>query len=121
METSRYTRYSTTRFPKQKRTIRLQGSFEDRNKWIRCWNCGFIVNTERDLGDPEHAGTYQTDVNVDSPNPMGSGTDPIITIEGLNTIGLIENGKDGEPITDYYTPRNPLVNRGCPFCGTNNL
>ncbi len=121
MERGRYTKYSQMRLPRRKRRIPVPGSFEDTNKYIRCWNCGFIVNVDRDLGDSERTGNYETDVIIPAQPPEGSGS-TTITIDQLNMVGLIiENGLDGNAITDYYTPRNALVSRGCKFCGVTNL
>jgi hypothetical protein len=122
LERGRYTTYATRKLSGRKRTIQLSGSFDDHGKYIRCWNCGFIVNVDRDLGDPERSGNYQTDVIIASQSPTGSGTTPICTIDKLGSaVVLIENGADGDPITDYYTPRLPEVARGCPLCGCTNL
>jgi len=122
LERGRYTNYSTTRTPHRKRTIRVSGSFEDRNKYIRCWNCGFIVDTERDLGDSERSGNYETDAVVYAQPLNFGGTNPISSMDRLDTIGtIIKNGPDGNPITDYYTPRLPEVAKGCPLCGCTNL
>ncbi len=46
----------------------------------------------------------------------------ILTQDGLDTVGtIIENGLDGEPITDYYTPRICKPLKGCALCGVVNL
>lgn len=46
----------------------------------------------------------------------------ILTQDGLDTVGtMIENGPDGNPITDYYTPRICKPLNGCPFCNVVNL
>lgn len=45
-----------------------------------------------------------------------------LTMEELDTVGtMIENGPDGNPITDYYTPRICKPLKGCPQCGVVNL
>lgn len=122
MDKGRYTAYSTTRLPKRKRTIALPGSFEDSGKWVRCWNCGFIVNVDRDLGNQESAGNYETDFYFEAVSPAGSGESPIIVMDTLDQVGpCIVNGLDGDPVTDYYTPRMPQVSKGCPLCGCANL
>jgi hypothetical protein len=122
LEKGRYTTYSKMRLPKKRRRIVLQGSFEDTNKHIRCWNCGFIVDTERDMGDPGRTGNYETDMVVSTQPRTGSGLDTNIYGDTLNMVGtLIANGPDGNPVTDYYSPRIPQVSRGCPLCGVSNL
>lgn len=122
MERGRYTAYSKMRIPKRKRRINLSGSFEDKGKWIRCWNCGFIVNLDRDLGDPERSGNYQTDAIVQSQTLAMGGSSTISSLDTLSMIGtIIENDAAGNPITDYYTARMPEVAKGCSFCGCTNL
>lgn len=122
MERGRYTNYSKTRLPRRRRSKQLSGSFEDHGKWIRCWNCGFIINLDRDLGDPERSGNYQTEVIIPSPSPAGSGTTPLSMFDSLSMIGnMIGLDNTGSAITDYYTPRNSEVAKGCPLCGTNNF
>jgi len=122
LEKGRYTVYQERKYPTRKRRINVPGSFEDKGKYIRCWNCGFIVDLDRDLGDPNRSGNYETDTIIESQPQTGSGSDTILGMDTLSMIGvLILNGLDGNPITDYYTPRIPLVSKGCPLCGCENL
>lgn len=122
MERGRYTSYSQRQTPHRKRTIHLSGSFEDRGKWIRCWNCGFIVNVDRDLGDPEQSGVEITDAIVQAQTLEMGGTAPNCSMDNLDMVGiLIKQDASGTAITDYYTPRLASGGRGCPFCSTNNL
>lgn len=116
MESSRLTTYHKTTYPHRKRTIRLRGSFEDNGKYIRCWNCHFIVNVDRDLGDPERSGNYETDAYVYADPLVTGGTSPVSLMEEVSTIGTII-----DPNATYYTPRLPQVSKGCPFCGCTNL
>ena len=53
------------RLRKEKRTIPIRGIWEDKGKYFRCWNCGFVCDSQRDsLGD--HGGvTTGTYVDVD--------------------------------------------------------
>jgi len=100
----------------------LSGSFEDKNKYIRCHNCGFTVNTERDLGDSGTSGNYETDALVYSQSLVMGGDSTIMIMDRLGMAGtLILNDANGNSVTDYYTPRLPQVNKGCPFCGCTNL
>jgi hypothetical protein len=122
VEQGRYTRYSKSKLPKRKRTIRVPGSFEERNKYVRCWNCGYIVNTERDLGSSDRDGNYSEDFPVYGVAVANSGNSPLLGLDTLNNIGIIlQNGADATADTDYYTPRMPKVSHGCPFCGVTNL
>jgi len=122
LETSRYTNYSQRKTPHRKRRINVPGSFEDKNKYIRCWNCGFIVNTDRDLGDPERSGNYETDAVVNAQTLVMGGTNPDCSMDTLSMVGtLILNDAAGDAITDYYTPRLAEVSKGCPFCGVSSF
>lgn len=122
MERGRYTHYSQRTTPTRRRITRLKGSFEDSNKYIRCPNCGFIVNTERDIGDNATSGNYETDAYVYSQPIQLGGTSAIISLDRINsTMSLIEYDANGDEITDFYTPRLPQVNKGCAFCGCGNL
>lgn len=122
MERGRYTHYSTHRTPKRARRISIPGSFEDKGKYLRCWNCGFIVDVDRDCGDSERSGNYETDFTIEAGPLKGSGSTPYMELDGLNMIGtMIINGPNGDPITDYYTPRLPQSSRGCKFCGVTNF
>lgn len=122
MEKGRYTVYQKMRLPQRRRGAVLQGSFEDKGRYIRCGNCGFILDTQRDLGNGESAGNYETDMVVEAQPPAGSGAEPILCMDTLGMVGpIIENGPDGDPVTDSYSPRVPQVARGCPLCGASNL
>uniref|UniRef100_A0A6M3JL02 Uncharacterized protein n=1 Tax=viral metagenome TaxID=1070528 RepID=A0A6M3JL02_9ZZZZ len=122
MEQGKYTRYSQSTLPKRKRTVRVPGSFEDKNKYLRCWNCGFVVNTERDLGSSDRDGNYQEDFAVVGQSVTGSGDSIVLGMDTLDMVGIIlKNGADGDPITEYYTPRVAKVSHGCALCGVTSF
>jgi hypothetical protein len=125
MEQSRFYQYSTTRIPKRKRTVRLQGSFDDRGKYIRCWQCGFIVDTQRDLGNPGKTGGYVDEAEYSETEIRMSGNNKLyLDANGYNQFGvgpLIKLKPDGTAITDYYVPKISRVSMGCPLCGVTNL
>jgi hypothetical protein len=108
--------------PKRRRRITLRGSFEDKGKYIRCWNCGVTLNVDRDLGNPERSGNYETDAYVYAQTLNYGGKNPISTLDELGAIGVVlELDHNSDEITDYYTPRLPQVAQGCWFCGCTNL
>ncbi len=120
--TSRYRRYHESILPKKKRRIKVWGVDEDTGKFIRCWNCGFIVNTERDLGDPENSGIVLQDVVIpDLPPPHMEGVDDTqytqMTLDTLDQIGTMVDPN----VKAYYTPRASISIRGCSLCGCTNL
>lgn len=57
------------------------------SRWIRCWQCGFPVDTERDL--------------------TGSQRDGVTVVSKTQSA----TGQDDETVSD------PEIRHGCPFCG----
>jgi hypothetical protein len=104
-----------------KRTSRkMKGSHEDSGRWIKCWNCGFPIDLTKLHVSKQGDGKSYSDAKTPS-EPCGT-KDITLTIETVNMADvLIKTGADGNPITDYYTPRLCTVTSGCPCCGTHNL
>ncbi len=46
-EFHRQTKYSRSKLPRQKRTLRLYGEKDDTDILFRCWNCLFIVDSTK--------------------------------------------------------------------------
>lgn len=80
MSESRVRKYDRRRLPREKRAISIFGATayiegrvvkDQSNKFYRCWNCGFLCNTDRNkLGDG--VGYHITD-EVDSPAVLNKG------------------------------------------------
>jgi len=120
---NRYGTYKQSGTPRQKRTIRIPGSLEDSNKYYRCWNCGVICNIERetlDTGEHSTAGINVKDAPEISPSPVLSDDRLAMTIYLDDPFTILENGPDGNPITDYRHNQYPQSIGGCWFCGTKN-
>jgi len=65
-----------------------------------------------------------TDYPLENTEVRGSGDELniILSQDELDTVGtMIQNGLDGDPVTDYYTPRICKPLKGCPLCGVVNL
>jgi hypothetical protein len=120
---SRYIRTHRSPLPKKVRSKEVFGSFEDSGKYIRCWNCGFLVDTTRNISGRGSGKQYEDfSPSETEVNSSGDADKITLTIDTISMEGVIlENGADGNPITDYYTPRKVVVYGGCPFCGTKNL
>jgi hypothetical protein len=119
---SRYVRSGRKPLPRKPRSKYVPGSFEDSNKYVRCWNCGFII----DLSTVEATGN--TDGNVFTDFVIAQDTyeiqNPIMSELLVDMIGhesvLVNVDAQGLPIATY-TPRESIAYRGCPLCGTTNL
>jgi hypothetical protein len=103
----------------------MEGAFDDRNKWVRCWNCSHIVSLDKIGGDPERSGNaYYMDKVIPSQSPVMSG-DPLnagIMLRSLeSTFVLVELQADGITPVPTYKNTFTVALAGCPFCGTTNL
>ena len=105
----------------EKRVRWIDGSFEEHRKYVKCWNCGFIVDTTRDLGDPYVDGRYQVPLDYIVPETFG-GSD-IRQITGTARMGMRMVISETEPfvIPVSYIPMKAQVSKGCPCCGCANL
>ena len=119
---SRYIRTQRTKLPKHKQSRHLFGSFEDKNRWIKCWNCGFVIDTQR-LSKSDQMVFSVTDYPFENTDVALSDELSVkITMDEIDMVGtMLQNGPDGLPVTDYYTPRICKPAKGCPMCGTVNL
>jgi hypothetical protein len=117
---SRYIKTERHQLPKHKRSEKLYGSYEDSNKYIKCWNCGFILDITKVItGDG--SGIQLTDATPSYVSPVFGGSEGLITINEISAdyILLQEDG-GGNPLPTS-TPRLPQAVQGCSFCGCKNL
>lgn len=130
MSKSRYVKTTRWKLPRHRRSVRLPGAEEDRGRYLKCWNCGFIVDTKLGLASPGSRGLFYTD----SPNPTVATSMPgyqrnlIAHWKSPFFIGLLpRNGPDGTPSTflpdvlDATQITGEAVVGACPLCGTTNL
>lgn len=111
---------------KQSRTLPVKGRGEDKGKYFRCWNCGFVCAVDRDqLGDDEsRSGIVVEEVEI--ANSLGSqfGTDELDVEITLQSIGfhhevIPQASSDGENQVIRHDHKGTAAS-GCPFCGTLN-
>ncbi len=105
----------------RKRSSQVRGKFEDAGKYIKCWRCGFHIDTTRDS-----PGSGSNRFIPDPTSPKLSGDPLLVNIyfDNYDMVGSMQELDGGGNIkTDYYEPRKAIVGSGkvCPFCGTNNL
>lgn len=124
MTTSRHTVYSTRKLPHDKRVIKLYGEHEDKGVYYGCWNCGFVMDSDRDAygdGNSRHGITYsEYAIAVADRTHRGDLNSVTPSLDGaVHYQVAMENGADGNPqdVVHYY---KPVVGTGCPFCGTLN-
>lgn len=116
------------KLPKESRRIPLKGdkyrgNGEDHGRYYRCWNCGFVCDSDRDaLGDGNSGnGVTHIDYVINAQGGSGDPLTSLATLDGdVNHYHVaLEIGSDGEPKVirhDYQT----VINSGCPFCGSLN-
>jgi hypothetical protein len=74
---SRHRKYLKSASVRHKRRIKVWGVDEDTGRFIRCWRCGFIVDTTRALGNPDYTGVtlidaYAQVTNFNTANTSGT-------------------------------------------------
>jgi hypothetical protein len=137
MERSKYVQYERRRVLRHARSLSVQGSFEDRNKYFTCWWCGFEFKIDRDAnGNPEKDGLYYTVKIFPSEIPKFGFTsyaqdmtpdqialnlkctcDPY----GHSVVSLaVDNLGNAIPV-DTFNVMEALVSNGCPCCGCANI
>lgn len=98
--------------------------WEDEGRYFRCWNCGFVCDSQRDSlgGAEDRAGTNTEFAQTTLPDNrwidyFGTQVPAILRCRG-NTV-LMKLGPDGvatQPMLSY----SPTVEKYCPFCGSPN-
>ena len=127
-DNSRYRKYTKSTRIVRKRRIKVWGVDEDTGTYIRCYRCGFIINVDSNLGNPDYTGI----ILQDFPIPADGGGSSAPHMEGFNAAAYTMSTMDslssigtalaiGAHNTDFYTPRISIAAQGCPLCGLTNL
>ena len=124
-DTSRYRKYEQHKYVPRRRRIKVWGVDEDTGKWQRCWNCGFMVNVDRDMGNPDRSGIQLYDnphADVGGPPHQPGINDQLYVMATIDApTGLMGSTAVDPNVTSYYTPRESRAVAGCKFCGCTNL
>lgn len=105
---------------KDSRTIpvpghRDYGDGEDNGKWYRCWHCGFLCNVDRDeLGGPQDENQVSA-IAYTQTDQYGNTAYHCVGAAGADQTACEAAG--GIWSSTRY---KPVVESGCPFCGTLN-
>ena len=105
---------------KRSRTIPLKGNpvrgdGEDSGKYYKCWNCGWICNLDRDaLGDSESEANITPTVYTQLDQ---YGSEVYHCFGSAGSTQAICEAAGGEWTSTRY---KPVVNSGCPMCGSPN-
>jgi len=135
MNESRYRQYDTRRLPREKRIIRIFGAVsyvsgrpvkDQSNKMYRCWNCGFICNTDRDkIGDGVG---YVVKDEADKPAVLNLGAashefpnsdnsrDVKLCLDTIHDFHLVALDSVGDLVTVMHG-FSSNIRSGCPMCG----
>ncbi len=62
---NRYGVYGRSRLPREKRSIPVSGDLEDDGRYFKCWNCGFVCDSQRDITGDGSGVTTTTYVDTD--------------------------------------------------------
>lgn len=95
---------------------RVRGNGLDDGKYVRCANCGYICDLDRDSLAQTANSVGATDF---VPNTYPTGNTPSV----LGGVGKVfvshELTADGSIVKQRYS-QVPVIQGGCPFCGTQN-
>jgi hypothetical protein len=136
---SRSKHFDRRRVPKQKRTIPIYGAVaydasgkavkDQSNILFRCWNCGFVCNTDRDkLGDgvgfriidqPDIGPLDTYGASIQYPGSNAASMALELCNEDMSTVHLMQLDSDGNPVTVMHN-FSQVVFAGCPLCGCMN-
>lgn len=92
-----------------------RGDGQDNGKYFRCWNCDFICDKDRDeLGDSQSVSKV-TPTTYTLKDQYGDTAYRCIGAHGDDQTTCEARGGTWSSV-GYY----PVVDAGCPFCGTLN-
>lgn len=116
------------------RTIPVPGLGDDNGRFFKCWACGFECDRDQDnLGGPkDRNGVVLESYTVKYPNTdaaltgteglSADGQTPLQLVGdsgGVDTVGMAI-GPDGTADTNQFYHLAPVVESGCPLCGSRN-
>lgn len=116
--TSRNSKYSIRKLPHDKRAIKLYGEHENYGRFYKCWNCGFIIDSNNVASGGNGDGISHTEFTQTVAGRTMTEDVKKVT-PSLRGIVAMRLGGDGEPLPLVHHLK-PEVGAGCSFCGTLN-
>ncbi len=110
---------------RRKRVRILKGSYEDENRWYRCWNCGTRIDSQKvpsgdSTADYVILEDYSETAYFSTGDICQDGRDALTQLACLEgNTALLELGPDGEPKTIRHDFKI-VGTLGCPGCGILN-
>lgn len=113
---TRNSNYSVRKIPLRKRVKILYGEHENYGRYYKCWNCGFIIDSDNKAFGGRGNGVSHIEFTIAKAGRIMTGDVKSITpsVDGVVAMRL---GADGEPYTHLVHHLKPEVGQGCPFCG----
>jgi hypothetical protein len=118
--------FSTRKLKKESRTIPLYGDgveeADENGQYYKCWNCGWVCDTERDElgGSSDRDGLTYENYSVDGFDSTPGETRLAVLggdIEHFQVALELDAEGNPLPIDEYW---RAVASSGCPFCGTRN-
>lgn len=114
------------RLPRHRRSFRIWGAEEDRGRYIKCWNCGFLIDTHRGLNTSDTNGNSYTQTvgsnnNIETAPPDVVQAHNIQYYQGSFAAGSGNDKVSIGAVTPYIVYSIDTAVGACPLCGTTNL
>ena len=128
-DSSRFSRYKSTKLPKRNRTQVVPGAREDVNKFYHCQICGFVTDIERDTLDGGEMASdglivedFVEEINILEPF---TGADTTIVLDAVDhdseiLFHLTDDYYADGTVKDSHHSLTSKVIGGCPMCGSKN-
>lgn len=123
---SRFRHVVRWRLPRHKRSFRIWGAEEDRGRYIKCWNCGFLIDTHRGLSTSDTNGNSYTQTVGSNNNIPTTPSNKLYSHDIQDYQGSFVSGNGNDKVSiGMVTPAviysiDTAVG-ACPLCGTTNL
>jgi hypothetical protein len=115
---SRYVHVRDHKIPRHRRSRKVAGAEEEYGRYIKCWNCGAILDTKR-LSTGDGSG-----ISVEEADSYSYPTEGVLnecSLDNLSLAGDVDLLDSGGSERVTLTPRFSRAVSGCWFCGCKNL